>query len=157
MYKYILTREERRSGDYGSVEKLGVFDKIDNVNEFLQSTGYPNHIKFISCKQIIESRMNNVPTKLTLTSIPFNPIDRIGELRNAFKEVETIMDLRCAMDQTADDMIANEDTHVVVEPRFLGSGLFLQFCQFGISLFKDGTWKYGYTGYGSDYAEGEDD
>ena len=157
MYKYLLSKQIRTNDSgYGNVEVLGTFDSIDNVNEFLRSSPtYPDHVKFISCRQIIETKMNGIATRLDLTSVPFNPVDTIGELCNAFKEQETILDLRCAMDQTTDDMIADEDMHYVVEPKFLGGELFLSFCQFGISLLKDGTWKYEYTGYGSDYEDGD--
>lgn len=156
MFKYFLTLQVWESGDYSSVEVLGTFDEIANVNEFLYSAGYPSRVKFISCRQIIETTIKGKAIRLDLRSVPFNPIDRIGELRNAFKQEETIKDLRCAMDQTTDDMIANEDLHVTVEPRFLSGELFLHFCLFGISLLKDGTWKYEDTGYGSDHEDAKE-
>ena len=158
MYKYLLTKYILLPyGTFGDVDVLGTFDSIDTVNEFLHSAGYADNIKFISCRQIIETEMLGKQTKLDLTSVPYNPIDKIGELLNAFKEEETVLDLLCARDQVTDDLIADEDLHVVVEPKFLGGELFLHFCQFGISLLKDGTWKYEYTGYGSDYDDADDE
>ena len=161
MFKYLLTKQVRQRGVvglgvFGNVEMLGTFDSIDNVNEYLDSAGYTSNIKFISCRQIIETEMLGIQTRLDLTSIPFNPIDKIGELRNAFEEEDTIEGLLCATNEAGDSLTSQDDELVTVEPRFLGGELFLKFSQFGISLLKDGTWKYEYTGYGSDYAAQEE-
>ena len=143
MYQYLLTLQVWESDDYGDVEVLGTFDEIGNVNRFLRTAGYPNHIKFISCRQIIETTTGKGRSiRLDLTSVPFNPIDKIGELRKALEEEETIMDLLCATNEAGDSLTSQDDELVTVELRFLGGELFLKFSQCGISLLKDGTWKY---------------
>lgn len=156
MFKYLLTLQVWERNDYGNEEVLGTFDEIDNVNRYLHTAGYPSNIKFISCRQIIERSINGTNIRLDLRSVPFNPIDKIGELRMAFEEEETILDLLQARESVTDDLTSQDDELVTVELRFLGGELFLKFSQCGISLLKDGTWKYEYTGYGSDYAAQEE-
>jgi hypothetical protein len=154
MFKYMLTRRESRSGGYGSIEILGTFGEIANVNDFLRSSpDYPDYVKFISCRQIIETTIKGVPTRLELDSVPFNPIDKIGELTQALEEEETILDLQCATNEAGDPLTSQDKELVTVQIKYIGKAkIFLQFSICGISLLEDGTWEYVDTRYGSDYA-----
>lgn len=144
MYNYILYKQIWWAGRYDAVQVQGTFDSIDAVNEFLITTGYPDNIKFISCRQIIETKIFDVQTRLDLTTISHNPIDTIGQLHNALEEEETILDLLQATVEAGDSLTSQDDKLVTVELRFLGGELFLKFSQCGISLLKDNTWKYEY-------------
>ena len=144
MFKYMLTQQVYDGTDFGNVEVIGTFGEIDNVNEFLRSSpDYPDYIKFISCRQIIEFSDESKCYKLDLITVPFNPIDKLGQVRKVMRKEKTILDLLEADGICGDPLTANDDTLITVTIKNVASSeIFFSFETWGISLLEDGTWHF---------------
>lgn len=139
MFKYMLTKQVWESRDYGKEEVLGIFDRFDDVNEFLRTSGYPSNIKFFTCRQIIEVPLGGTNIRLDLTSVPFNPISKIGELKQFFEEEPTIAEFE-ERNTTQPDFLEYKKKGYSVHTYFDDDSMSLQFWGWAIVLKEDGIW-----------------
>jgi hypothetical protein len=139
-YKYLLTKYVMIDACFSDMVIVGTFDSIGAVNTFMNtSDDYPKDTKFISCRQINEYEFGAKRYKIELTSIPYNPVNRVNELKGFFEEEPTIEDL---------------EDRAETQPLFLDfkkkgysihtypghDSMSLQFWGWAIVLNEDGTW-----------------
>ncbi len=140
MYKFLLLKYVWVRNDYGDPEILGTFDSLVDVNRFLEtSDDYLTDQKFISCRQINEYKYKGTSYRLDLTAVPFNPVDKIGELKKFFKEEPTIDDLLTNKIHQV-NFVEHKKKGYSVHTYFGKDSLSLQLWGWAIVLSNDGTW-----------------
>lgn len=141
MYKYLLIQKIYDGDRYHNPEVVGTFDNIAAANRFIESSpDYPDNIKFISCRQLIEYPFKDTHYQLDLTSVPYNPVHRIGELRRLIEDEPSIEDF---MNDPAyqESFVEHRFSGLSIHPYFTKHDtLDLQFWGWCITLNKDGTW-----------------
>lgn len=145
-YKYLLTKYvllPAHLGGWGKMEILGTFSCIQNANRFLwTSPDYGDDFKFISCRQIIERPdASGNKIKLDLTSVPYNPIDKIGELQRLIEDEPSIQDF---IDDPVhqEGFVEHQLAGISFHPYVKEDEITLQLWGWSIRLFRDGTWFF---------------
>ena len=144
----VLLVEYDYGGVYGEGKVLGTFDKVSKANDWCLSNLHTDTVmNFVDTEHCpiqsvyFKETIGIVHTDCKLTLI--ESLTRLGLVRMAMEEEETLLDLLQARDSIADDLTADDDVRTTLIIKDVArSKIYLDFNNWGISLLEDGRWFF---------------